>query len=203
MKRSLLASLVILGFAACEPAIPNSGITEDMDQRLRDAMLEGLPPPTEVQEETLEPVNTTGAPLSATTPAVSPDNPGLSDENNFQAVAERQSIESDAERLERNRSLYKVIEPTDVPNRPGSNVPNIVLYALQTSNPVGEPLYNRAFASQSRFDRNCARFQSSTEAQEQFLIKGGPKRDSLGIDPDGDGFACRWDPTPFRQAVQQ
>jgi len=22
----------------------------------------------------------------------------------------------------------------------------------------------------------------------------------MGLDPDGDGFACSWDPTPFRLA---
>jgi hypothetical protein len=38
-------------------------------------------------------------------------------------------------------------------------------------------------------------------AQEAFLSEGGPERDRLGVDPDGDGFACRWDPTPFRRAA--
>ena len=33
------------------------------------------------------------------------------------------------------------------------------------------------------------------------LERGGPQRDRLGVDPDGDGFACSWNPTPFR-AVQ-
>jgi hypothetical protein len=32
------------------------------------------------------------------------------------------------------------------------------------------------------------------------LSNGGPERDRLGLDPDGDGFACYWDPTPFRLA---
>ena len=31
-----------------------------------------------------------------------------------------------------------------------------------------------------------------------FLEAGGPKRDRKGLDPDGDGFACAWDPRPFR-----
>jgi hypothetical protein len=38
-------------------------------------------------------------------------------------------------------------------------------------------------------------------AQIAFLERGGPKRDTLGLDPDGDGFACYWDPAPFRKAV--
>tara|TARA_Y200000002_G_scaffold3677_1_gene3331 strand:- start:169 stop:366 length:198 start_codon:yes stop_codon:yes gene_type:complete len=33
------------------------------------------------------------------------DNPGLSDENDFEAVAERQTIESDAERLKQNQEV--------------------------------------------------------------------------------------------------
>ncbi len=32
-------------------------------------------------------------------------------------------------------------------------------------------------------------------------MAGGPERDQFGIDPDGDGYACRWDPSPFRKAV--
>jgi hypothetical protein len=47
-----------------------------------------------------------------------PNNPGLSDEQDFGAVSDRQSIESDAERLERNRALYTLIEPIEVPTRP-------------------------------------------------------------------------------------
>ena len=39
-------------------------------------------------------------------------------------------------------------------------------------------------------------------AQEEFLRTGGPERDKLGVDPDGDGFACAWDPRPFRTALQ-
>ena len=36
------------------------------------------------------------------------------------------------------------------------------------------------------------------QAQQDFLAKGGPERDRMGVDPDGDGFACAWDPRPFR-----
>ena len=32
-------------------------------------------------------------------------------------------------------------------------------------------------------------------------MAGGPERDQFGIDPDGDGYACSWDPSPFRKAV--
>ena len=129
------------------------------------------------------------------------DNPGLSDENDFEAVAERQTIESDAERLKQNQEVYTIIQPTSVPRRPGSNIPNVVEYALITNNPLGVAIYERRFKSQARFERNCNRYVSDSSAQEAFLMAGGPERDQFGIDPDGDGYACRWDPSPFRKAV--
>ncbi len=51
-------------------------------------------------------------------------------------------------------------------------------------------------------ERNCAKYGSPDLAQMAFLSKGGPKRDRMGLDPDGDGYACSWDPAPFRQAVK-
>ena len=68
------------------------------------------------------------------------DTTRLSDENDFDAVSERQSIESDAERIEKNRALYVLIEPTSLPRRPGSQIPSIVEYAIKTTNPVGMQL---------------------------------------------------------------
>lgn len=198
--RKILCAIAGITLAACEPTIPNSGYTGagDQDQILRDATLQGLPVQSDVSTA---PLDATGQAISAPV-VVNPDNPGLSDENSFSAVASRQTIESDAERLERNRDLYRVIEPTAVPTRPGTNRPNIVQYALDTSNPIGVQLYKRSFLNtDKRTARNCAKYASSTDAQEAFLMKGGPKRDPQGLDPDGDGFACYWDPTPFRAAV--
>lgn len=129
-------------------------------------------------------------------------NVGLSDENDFEAVSSRESIASDAERIARNRALYQEIEPTALPSRTEDSQPNIVQYALQTRNSRGTPVYNRGgLKMASRTARNCAKYGSSDLAQIAFLSKGGPQRDRLGLDPDGDGFACDWDPAPFRQAV--
>ena len=131
------------------------------------------------------------------------DTTRLSDENDFEAVSERQSIESDAARIENNRAMYVLIEPTSLPRRPGSNIPSIVEFAIKTTNPVGTQLYSRPFASKTRFDWNCAKYSSQSAAQEAFLIWGGPKSDPKGIDPDGDGFACYWDPEPFRSVLKE
>lgn len=141
----------------------------------------------------------------------SPDNPapvlqdhaGISDENDFSAVASRQTIESDAERLARQRAQYQVVAPTAVPQRPSDLAPNIVSYALSTSNPRGQRVYSRAGINlKARAERNCAQYGSPDLAQTDFLEAGGPQRDRLVLDPDGDGYACGWDPAPFRAAVR-
>ncbi|MCA0905384.1 hypothetical protein LCM27_03120 [Ruegeria marisrubri] len=126
----------------------------------------------------------------------------ISDEQDFSAVSERRSIESDAARIEQNRQTYELVTPTAVPERTASGQPNIVQYALSTSNPVGTQLYSRSgFNLQAKAQRNCAQFPSPDQAQIEFLSNGGPQRDRKGLDPDGDGYACGWDPSPFRSAV--
>jgi len=146
--------------------------------------------------------NTSGqsAAASATTPI--PSNDAISDEQDFDAVSGRRTIESDAARIEQNRQTYEVVAPTAVPQRGTDGQPNIVQYALNTSNPVGTQLYSRAgFNLQAKAQRNCARFPSADQAQIEFLANGGPQRDRKGLDPDGDGYACGWDPSAFRSAV--
>ena len=204
--RALFIFSMGLTLAACGVVdVPNSAYVPAQDQQVRDAEFAGLPAPievldtlpTEIVPEVEEQIAANTAPLPA------PNNPGLSDEQDFGAVSDRQSIESDAERLERNRALYTLIEPTEVPLRPGTDIPNIVAYAIKTSNPIGQPLYLRPFKSQNRSLWNCAKYVSDAAAQEAFLKAGGPERDRYGLDPDGDGFACRWDPTPFRAAIKK
>lgn len=128
-----------------------------------------------------------------------PDNPEISDEQNFDAVSARETIESDRERLQKQRDQFKVIEPTALPKRRGSGGPNIVAFALSTTHSVGDARYGRGpFKNAAVTARNCAKYLSSDQAQEAFLAAGGPKKDSKRLDPDGDGFACAWDPAPFR-----
>ncbi|MFZ8879383.1 MAG: hypothetical protein ACO3RM_05350 [Paracoccaceae bacterium] len=205
--RALFILSMGLTLAACGVSdVPNGAYAPTQEKQSRDLEFSGLPAPIEVQDtlpteiapEIEKEATATTAPLPAT------NNLGLSDEQDFDAVSDRQSIESDAERLERNRALYTLIEPTEVPTRPGTEIPNIVAYAIKTSNPVGEPLYSRSlFTSENRSLWNCAKYVSDAAAQEAFLKVGGPESDRYGLDPDGDGFACRWDPTPFRAAIKK
>jgi hypothetical protein len=80
----------------------------------------------------------------------------------------------------------------------------VVAYALQTQNARGTQVFRRVgLNKRAKFERACAAFSSSNEAQIEFLARGGPQRDRQGMDPDGDGFACDWDPAPFRRAAAQ
>lgn len=104
----------------------------------------------------------------------------------------------DAAAAERNlaeaRSQLVVIPPSSLPNRVDGV--NVALYAQQTTNVVGQRIYRR---SGGRLGSACGRYGTADDAQRAFLAAGGPETDSIGLDPDGDGFACRWDPTPYRQ----
>lgn len=128
---------------------------------------------------------------------------GLSDEQSFAAVTQRESIASDAERIAANRARYVVIPPEAIPQRPDNTGPDIVKYALATTNPVGAKLYDRPAFYLVNLKTACTKFTSPDFAQQAFLAAGGPVRDPKGLDPDGDGFACDWDPTPFRNALKQ
>ncbi|NDW44827.1 hypothetical protein [Ruegeria sp. PrR005] len=146
------------------------------------------------------------APVEASPSNPAPDlisSPSISDEQDFQAVASRQTIQSDAERIAQNRANYQVIAPTALPERTSDGTPNVVQYALSTSHPKGTQMYSRSgFNLAAKAQRNCAGFASPDQAQAEFLANGGPQRDRKGLDPDGDGYACAWDPAPFRRAVQ-
>lgn len=130
------------------------------------------------------------------------NNVGISDEQDFDAVAERETIESDAQRRAAQAAAREQIAPTAVPERPNTTGPNIVEYAINAPNVKGQEWYSRSLlTTQGRYIRNCAKYSNADEAQRDFLARGGPERDRLGIDPDGDGFACGWDPAPFKRAA--
>lgn len=126
------------------------------------------------------------------------NNPTISDEQDFQAVSGRQSIESDAARRRAQSAQYQVVAPKAVPNRPGARSQTPIEFALATSHPVGQKTYRRSPFSSSKSAKACAAYRSGELAQDAFLKAGGPKKDKLGVDPDGDGYACGWNPGAYR-----
>lgn len=228
---SVVSLVAMGALAGCSPQVPDSGegvgfgsYSDYLSQQAqRDQQLQGaaLPPPASVSSvplgstvpldpdaqlaaDTAAALNAGRAPLQA-----SPSNPapvavnaaGISQENDFEEVAELRTIESDAAAIARNRAQYVVVQPTELPRRSGDGGPNIVEYAIRTTNPKGVSLYRRSSLNFQNYDRNCAEYASADQAQIDFLARGGPQRDRRGLDPDGDGFACDWDPRPFRSAV--
>jgi hypothetical protein len=175
-----------------QPVVPPPVATDRVDV----SGIVSNPPPV-VTATQPPPVATATA--TTTPPPVSGS--GISDENDFNAVASRETIESDAARIAANAAAYEQVQPTALPDRPVDDAALIVEFALSTTNSVGQSVYKRSGVfAQSRFERNCAKYPSQDKAQEAFLKAGGPKRDGKGLDPDGDGFACYWDPAPFRSA---
>ena len=88
-----------------------------------------------------------------------------------------------------------------LPTRAGEG-PNLVQYAISTTNPVGQQAYDRSSLQLRDPAKVCQTYGSADKAQAAFLDAGGPQKDRKGLDPDGDGYACGWDPTPFRNAVR-
>lgn len=227
----LVPAMALIAACNTVAPVSGTGFNTPEYQAQREAQLSGqgiagnpLLPPADVSQQTLDASGAVSAPLTATgdnadianqtaaalastsgppaTSAATPANNGISDEQDFDAVSGRRSIESDAARIEQNRQTYEVVAPTAIPQRGADGQPNIVQYALSTTNPVGTQLYSRAgFNLQAKAQRNCAQYPSPDQAQIAFLSNGGPQRDRKGLDPDGDGYACGWDPSAFRSAV--
>ena len=222
MKKITIIGASLLALAACDKQVPDSGAgvgfsdyaQYEVDRARREAALQGTTGPTLAQNGAIVPpapgVSTTELAAAGIAPVEVSEttaeaqtalasNPDISDEQSFSAVASRESIESDAERRARQAAAYQLIEATALPDRSGNAGPNIVQYALQAPNDRGEPVFDRSSISgEGRFQRNCAKYRTPDDAQRDFISRGGPQRDRLGIDPDGDGFACGWDPQAFR-----
>lgn len=229
MRIATITTLSLLALAACSSDMPNSAPEAGARETNLRPGVSALPQASVVASRSLDAnspaaiaADTTaalglaapagGAPLSAMSSSAAtsaaPVEDGapvslasISDEQSFAAVSERESIASDAQRLAANRAQYVMIEPTSLPPRPDGSGASIVAYALATTNAPGQQLYDRpGRANQSRFESACAKYGGDDIAQEVFLDNGGPQRDRYGMDPDGDGFACYWDPRPFRAA---
>ena len=151
-------------------------------------------------DDTLESFSTPSAPVEL---GVDRNNPGLSREQDFSAVSAERGIEDDAARLRAARAQYQQVEPT-VLQRPADAGPNVISYALNAARPRGSAgTYPRsAFASERRAASKCAAYRTPDVAQERFLAAGGPQADKLGLDPDGDGNACAWDPSTYATLVR-
>ncbi len=212
MVRLALLGIAGLALGACTANMPLSNPGVGFDdysqyagrQDMATAPTAGLAAPAAVSSGAIGSTALAAAGIGAAPagPPLAIQSSGISDEQDFEAVTSRESIESDAARMAQAAANYQVIQPTALPAPPANTGPDIVAYALNAPNRLGQPWYSRfIFSGQGRFRRNCAAYRSPDEAQRDFLARGGPERDPRGIDPDGDGFACGWNPAPFLAAV--
>lgn len=188
--------------------IPSSGVPQQ-GTTIAPGELQAAGIGTSPTTPTAAPTAITGAdPLRTQGVQASPENvqilsSGISSEQDFSAVSDERDRAADAALREQQQAVRIDIAPEALPER-GNVGPNIVEYALNAPNARGQEWYSRSIlTTQARFQRNCASYRSPDDAQRDFLARGGPERDPRGIDPDGDGFACGWDPAPFRLAVGQ
>lgn len=155
--------------------------------------------PAPVAAEGADPAVASGAP-TAPVPAGAAGTP-LDDDNlnlNLYTLEQQRIDAAIAEReLAEARRQLVIVQPGSVPQ--ASEGVNIALYAAQTNNAVGERRYSRGFGLGMG---GCRRYSTPDQAQRAFLAAGGPERDPHGLDPDGDGFACGWDPEPFRRLAR-
>ena len=226
--RSLAAMLAAAALGACAPAPYSEPLAPSFETpaqaAAREAMLRGTTP-AQTDAERLaaetraalgrapagapfDPIAAPGAteavpvPIAALDVELDRDNPTISREQDFEAVSAERDIAADAERIRIAREQRQEIAPTPL-ERPADVGPNIFAYALDRARPVGSVgAYGRGLGA-GRAAPRCATYASPDLAQEAFLEAGGPERDRLALDPDGDGNACGWDPAVVRNAVQR
>lgn len=217
MRKAVGFVLTGLVLAACEPSVPNSaagvGFGAYPGSQPRDGALQGAPlsattPPSgstaaldAAAAKTTQ--GTIGADAIAALRATAPSSPGPAPVNpatgeyigvNGQPRAPGQPMDA--------MSHFGTTRPAPVTDMTtqGAAGPNLAAYALAATNSLGQKVYARNGFKMTSTEKACAKFVSSDLAQRAFLEKGGPVQDPGNLDPDGDGFACAWDPRPFQAA---
>ena len=126
----------------------------------------------------------------------------VSDEQDFAAVVQRETIESDSQRIKEIEEKLVIYDPIDHPDKAGQT--DVVSFALNTRHTPGTVLFRRntLFFNRDKYLERCETYVDSEAAQQAFLDAGGPEVDDLNLDPDGDGFACSWNPEKYRIVLQ-
>ncbi len=198
--RYVVAALSLVGLSACTSSVsvPENVTVYEVPQYSPPTY--DVPPATPVPD----PVAGGDAAAAAATGAVSLEGAQAvgaeldDDRINLNAYSqEQQKIDREIaeQQLAEARSQLVIVPTTGVPNQVQGA--NIALYAQQSKNEVGTKVYRRSFGSMVA--SGCRRYSTDDEAQRAFLANGGPEEDPLRLDADGDGFACDWDPAPYRE----
>ena len=128
---------------------------------------------------------------------------GLSENHNHidlsLSTLEQQNIDKEkaAKKLEDARKERIEIKVDNSTNH--SDYVNVAKFARDTKNKKGEKIYTRLSLNIYDNWNECSKFKTKDDAQRKFLKEGGPYNDKFNLDPDGDGFACDWDPEIYRE----
>lgn len=197
MKKTAISLSIVMALAACSP--------EPAGDEYFDAI---TPVPSAIQQQTIDP----GEPMPAPAP-VSPttnvDADGIAYETvtvNVDTVepANTNTTQAPAVGLyepeltapvadEKPKKKRAPTPPREVVLKKRDNAINLREYGATQTHLVGEKVYSRS-ASKYADGTNCDQYSVPEIAQIAFLNAGGPKRDNLLLDADGDGFACAWVP---------
>lgn len=122
---------------------------------------------------------------------------GALDPNSIEGIAAGAIAEAE-QTAPQTGGVFDNIQPQQASDvLPPPIIPRVAAFAIRTSHAPGDRQWRR-----NPFRRNnasdCAMFESRDLAQDAFLRDGGPERDPMGLDPDGDGFVCGFDPSGYR-----
>lgn len=119
------------------------------------------------------------------------------DPTSLEAVAEGAIIASE----QASGGVFDNIQPQQAGDvLPPPLIPRVAAFAIRTTHQPGQRQWRR---NPLRADGQglCAQFPTRDQAQDRFLADGGPERDPNGMDPDGDGFVCGFDPNELRASA--
>ena len=122
---------------------------------------------------------------------------GVLDLSQFSQEQQKVEREQAAKRREELKAGRVVLEVNSKEKITLKSV-NLAVFARSVSNKVGEKIYYRNFLSTEN-NLSCKKFSNKNAAQIFFLENGGPKNDYHNLDIDGDGFACKWNPSIYRK----
>ncbi|MFV0293692.1 MAG: hypothetical protein ACK5II_10985 [Paracoccus sp. (in: a-proteobacteria)] len=88
--------------------------------------------------------------------------------------------------------------PATTVARPTVETDALARYAQAQRQAPGTRTFARTDNPGAETARSCARYPNADAAQLMFLSSGGPEQDPMGMDADGDGYVCGWDPTRYR-----
>lgn len=136
--------------------------------------------------------------IPITLPAKAPTAAQIAGARAMQSVATDYRTEVDAQAEARAVARAEAQLPTTTSGPYPGSTPVLVRYAFAARHPVGQAVWPRTGGSEAAAAKFCASYSDPSRAQTAFLAAGGPDRDPAGVDPDGDGFVCGWDPAPYR-----